>query len=85
MKKIFIFILGMISVYAFAMSDQEICQSYGEALASNNDEAQINFLTEQNSRVSSNSWTLSSEECNEQIQVGRYEYEFTLAWETWPD
>ncbi|MCQ1059892.1 hypothetical protein LRP52_28300 [Photobacterium sp. ZSDE20] len=78
-------IFGLMSVSAFAMSDQKVCEEYGIAIASNNTEGQVQFLSELNSRVENGLWTLDSKQCNDYIEESKHEYNLVLALHTWSD
>ncbi|CAH0528791.1 hypothetical protein [Vibrio hippocampi] len=67
------------SLSAYAMTDQNVCEAYGVAIASNNTQEQVQFFDEMGSRIVNRSWSLSSEECNNLSMEAKYDYDVDLA------
>ncbi|GAB7220407.1 hypothetical protein [Vibrio comitans] len=74
-----------LSLSAFAKTDQEVCEAYGVALASNCDKGRVEFMTEMKSRVENKTWSLDSEQCNDIAMDSKYQFDLDLAIEMWPD
>ncbi|WP_394153781.1 hypothetical protein [Vibrio maritimus] len=85
MKLLTILALTFTSTSAFALTDQQLCENYGQALASHDEPAQVQFLAEQQSRIESNAWTLSAESCQAHIEEGRQIFFFEMDVQGWLD
>ncbi|MGR5144672.1 hypothetical protein ACQKPX_23765 [Photobacterium sp. DNB23_23_1] len=72
-------IAAAMSLSAFAMTDQEVCEAYGVALASNSDKGRVEFMSEMESRVENKTWSLSAAQCNDIAMESKYEFDLDLA------
>ncbi|WP_156136163.1 hypothetical protein [Photobacterium gaetbulicola] len=79
MKRLVVCMVGAMSLSAFAMTDQEVCEAYGVALATNSSKGQVKFISELKSRVESNTWTLNAEQCNKIAMESKHQFNFDLA------
>ncbi len=75
----------MMSLSAYAMTDNELCERYGVEIASNDSEGRIELISEINSRIESKTWSLSAKQCDEIAMYSKAEYELDLAIYMWPD
>ena len=78
MKLVVAVVSVFMSLSAFAMTDQDICEAYGVAIASNSTQDKVEFLDEMRSRIENKSWNLSSEECNNLSLEAKYDYDLDL-------
>ncbi|SBT15725.1 hypothetical protein [Vibrio celticus] len=78
MKAIIAVVSVCMSLSAYAMTDQDICEAYGVAIASNSTHDQVHFFDEIRYRIENKSWSLSSEECNNLSMEAKYEFDVDL-------
>ncbi|WP_112479739.1 hypothetical protein [Vibrio variabilis] len=78
MKVIVAVVSVCMSLSAYAMTDQDVCEAYGVAIASNSTQDQVRFFDEMRTRIENKSWSLSSEECNNLSLEAKYDYDLDL-------
>ncbi|GMQ49457.1 hypothetical protein [Vibrio sp. 10N] len=78
MKVIVAVVSVCMSLSVYAMTDQDVCEAYGVAIASNSTQDQVQFLDEMRARIENESWSLSSAECNNLSLEAKYDYDLDL-------
>ncbi len=80
MKHIITLLFLMGSFHAFANSyDIELCEQYGKDIAAGSDGGQEAFLSALELRIKEGSWSLTAQECGQEIEEARIEFNVEMA------